>query len=194
MVPRNGPCLALQVRTLASLLVTIALAGTACASHDEPGQKPGASSATSAAEREPTVVRTIVPKPDDDAWTAYVAYGERNRSAMSAAWQAVFAICDLRQEVNSGGFDSYFSSWGGDTASVALAALPKVLGHRWARVLGDAMRTLGPEYPADAATRSDLLDSRNPDDLLADLDSRFYALEGSVDADALVNAYLAAAS
>jgi hypothetical protein len=59
----------------------------------------------------------------------------------------VAAICDLRQEVNSGGFDSYFRYWGGDSASDALRALPGILGTEWAKLLSAAMGFLGADYP-----------------------------------------------
>ena len=126
-----------------------------------------------------------------DVWTRYEQVGEDDRSSLTKQERAAFAICDLRQEVNSGGFDSYFRYWGGDTASEALGALPEVLGHDWASLLREAMQTLGPVYPSDADDRADVLDQRQLDERLNELDSRFYELEASADADQRVNAYLA---
>lgn len=130
----------------------------------------------------------------DDAWSQYEAFAEGDRSTLTPRQRDAFAICDLRQEVNSGGFDSYFRYWGGDTAKVALAALSDALGQEWATLLRDAMQALGPDYPADANARSDILEARDLDDALNDLDSRFYELEGATDADGLVDSYLAADS
>lgn len=132
--------------------------------------------------------------PSEDAWTFYEELGDGDRSKLTRAQQAVLAICDLRQEVNSGGFDSYFRYWGGDTAQIALAALPDVLGPRWASVLLDAMETLGPGYPIDPDIRARRIDERDLDDTLNALDARLFELEGSTDADSLLNAYLASQS
>lgn len=191
----NSLCLALRVRTLAALLLITTVAATACRTNDAPTAGPSATAASgSVREPEPTAVVSISPMPAGDAWGAYADFGEGDRSSLSATMQKVFAICDLRQEVNSGGFDSYFRYWGGDTASVALAALPDVLGDAWARLLREAMQTLGPNYPADADARAGLLDDRDLDEVLNEFDSRFYELEASTDADGLVNAYLVAGS
>lgn len=134
-----------------------------------------------------------MPVPTDDAWSLYEAIGEGDRSSLSRRQHEVLAICDLRQEVNSGGFDSYFRYWGGDTASIALRALAEALGPEWETLLREAMQVLGPDYPADADARAEVLDARVVDDVLAALDSRFYELEGSSDADRSLNTYLASA-
>jgi Domain of unknown function (DUF4375) len=118
-----------------------------------------------------------------DLWDLYSEFAEQDRSSLSDAQQAVFAICDLRQEVNSGGFDSYFRYRGGDTAPVALAVLPDLLGQDWADLLLDAMDTLGSTYPAGAAARTEALDAQDRGAELSALDDRFYELEAAVDAD-----------
>lgn len=60
--------------------------------------------------------------------------GTRGRDSLSPVEREVAAISDLRQEVNSGGFDGYFRYWGDDSAIVARAALPSVLRRDWAEV------------------------------------------------------------
>lgn len=125
-----------------------------------------------------------------DAWSFYEGLGERSRSALTPTQAEVAAICDLRQEVNSGGFDSYLRYWGGNSAPLAFAVLPQVLGSEWAEVLAEAMAILGPEYPMDAETRERLLDELEPDDALEALDDRFYELEASSNADARTSAHL----
>lgn len=125
-----------------------------------------------------------------DAWSFYVELGEQDRSALSEVHAQVAAICDLRQEVNSGGFDSYFRYWGGNTARTALAALPTILGQVWADLLGDAMSLLGPDYPDDQRIREVRLDTPGVDETLDILDTKYHDLEAAVDADALVSAHL----
>lgn len=124
-------------------------------------------------------------------WEFYESLGESPRKDLSPVQQGVAAICDLRQEVNSGGFDGYFRNWGGDTAPVALDALPTALGEEWAGVLRDAMELFGPTYPASQREREALMDGLDRDAALEALDQRFFDLEGSTDADALLDAQLA---
>ncbi|HWJ10564.1 MAG TPA: hypothetical protein VNS46_14395 [Nocardioides sp.] len=80
----------------------------------------------------------------------------------------------------------------GDTAGTALEALPEALGRDWATLLREAMQTLGPAYPADGDARSSVLDARDLDDAMHSFDSQYLELEGSTDADRLVDAYLSA--
>ncbi len=118
-----------------------------------------------------------------DVWDFYEQYTESDRPALSERERQVLAVCDLRQEVNSGGFDAYFRYWGGDTAPTAAAALPQLLGSPWADVLREGMALLGQPYPASADDRAEKLDGDSLDEVLDDLDRRFYALEGSTNAD-----------
>lgn len=111
---------------------------------------------------------------------------------MSPEHRGLLAICDLRQEVNSGGFDGYFSAWGGDSAPDALGALPPILGQEWADLLDAAMRLLGETYPSGADEREDLIGELELDDELDALDTRYYALESRTDADATLSSYLEA--
>ncbi len=129
-----------------------------------------------------------------DAWSFYKEHGlERDRGGLGEVEIAVLAVLDLRQEVNSGGFDAYFRYWGGDTAPEALAALPRMLGAAWADLLRDAMALLGPDYPIDTNPRQERLDAAGIDDALDSMDRRFYDLEASIDADSLLTAFLSRA-
>lgn len=119
-------------------------------------------------------------------WDAYVEFGEGDRSVLPAEQQGLFAILDLRQEVNSGGFDSYFRYWGGDTAVMALGALPGTLGDDWAGVLKDGMSLFGDEYPTDVDAREQLIEELSLNDAFDALDTRFYELEGRDDADSIL--------
>lgn len=125
-----------------------------------------------------------------DVWDIYGQLAEQDPSTLPPAKRALVAVCDLRQEVNAGGFDNYFRAWGGNSADHALAALPNLLGQEWADLLRSAMELLGPAYPSDPDERGNRLDQLDLDDRLNELDERFYGLEGETDADAKLNAYL----
>lgn len=125
-----------------------------------------------------------------DVWTFYERAADTDRSNLTDVQRAALAICDLRQEVNAGGFDAYFRYWGGNTAPEALAALPAALGDEWASLLNEAMQVLGPNYPSDPDARAELLDQGDLENRLNDLDTRYYELEESVDADQRLNAFL----
>ncbi|WP_165956861.1 DMP19 family protein [Kribbella antibiotica] len=114
-----------------------------------------------------------------DAWAFYEQYAESDRSSLSERERQVLAVCDFRQEVNSGGFDSYFRYSGGDTALTAITALPRLLGSRWADLLGEAVALFGAPYPLDPDDRSEKVGSFDLDEL----DKRFYTLEASTNAD-----------
>lgn len=117
-------------------------------------------------------------------WETYEALSDGDRSALTAQQQMLFALLDLRREVNSGGFESYFRYWGGNTAKVALGAMPQMLDDAWACLLRDAMGLVGDPYPLDPDSRSTLLDADDFDDALGALDQRFFDLENAEDIDA----------
>lgn len=125
-----------------------------------------------------------------DVWAVYGQLVDRDPSTWTPAERSVVAICDLRQEVNAGGFEGYFSAWGGDSAPEALAALPGILGDEWATLLRTAMAIFGSSYPADADARQEALDRDDLGTRLSEVDDRFYALEASTDADVQLSAHL----
>lgn len=126
----------------------------------------------------------------EDVWDFHDRVVFIDRSSLSEKEQQIAAICDLSQEVNSGGFDSYFRYSFGGTAPVALAGLPTLLGSDWADLLAEAMALLGEPYLEDPDERSDRLDALDIEDALDELDDRYYALEASIDADAKLTAAL----
>ena len=128
--------------------------------------------------------------PQVDVWDVYANLSGRDLSTLNDEQRGLVAVCDLRQEVNSGGFDSYFRYWGGNSALDAAVALQGLLGQDWVDLLKEAMDLLGPEYPIAQPARENLVDARDLDDQFEDLDNRFYALESSTDADARLNEYL----
>jgi hypothetical protein len=113
-----------------------------------------------------------------DVWQFYESL-TGTREGMSTDQRAVAAICDLRQEVNSGGFDSYFRYCGGDSASDALRALPDILGTEWAELLSAA-----------ADEREARIDELQLDERFDELDARFFDLEAATEADRLLSEHL----
>jgi hypothetical protein len=128
---------------------------------------------------------------DKDVWDVYSTLWEVERSTLNDSQRALVAVCDLRKEVNSGGFDAYFRYWGGNSAPDAVEALPSLLGQNWADLLREAMDLLGPNYPTDVDSREERVNDRDLDGRFESLDARYYDLERSTDADARLNEYLA---
>lgn len=125
-----------------------------------------------------------------DVWSVYERLVALDWDVLNESQRTVVAICDLRQEVSSGGFDSYFRYGGGDHAPYALGALPSVLGTDWATLLVRAMAVFGSGYPTDTETRRESLDAAAADERLATLDSRLYELEAASNADARLAEWL----
>lgn len=112
-------------------------------------------------------------------------------SAMTPEQRQIFAIGTLRQEVNSGGFDSYFRNNGGNTALVARDAA-NVIGQSWQLLIQDACNRFGDAYPTDQATREAAvvrMTVANPD-VFERVDSAFYDLEADQPADDKLDAYI----
>ena len=129
--------------------------------------------------------------PEVDVWQFYESL-TGTREGMPTDRRAVAAICDLRQEVNSGGFDSYFRYWGGDSASDALRALPDILGMAWVELLSIAMGLFGTDYPKSADEREARIDDLQLDERFDALDAQFFELEAATEADRLLSEHLAA--
>ncbi|PUA80895.1 DMP19 family protein [Nocardioides currus] len=85
----------------------------------------------------------------------YEAYAtSESRRPLRDEQRQLLAVCDLRQEVNSGGFDSYLRFWGADTASDALAIVGCALGEPWRQVLVEALDLFGTANPSTADERA----------------------------------------
>ena len=126
------------------------------------------------------------------AWDVYGELSTREFEALSSSQRNLVSVLDLRQEVNSGGFENYFRAWGGNTAPVALGALPGLISQEWAELLSEAMSLFGAAYPSDPDERGDFIDANDLYDALSDLDSRYYELEGTVEADAILDEWVKA--
>lgn len=120
-----------------------------------------------------------------DIWDLYAQYDDAaKRSGLTPEQRQLLAICDLRQEVNAGGFDSYLRCWGADTAHDALTLLPRALGDEWHRVLTEALSIFGTANPTNADERAEVIDgAAEADDVLGFADDRYYELEAQQNAD-----------
>lgn len=122
-----------------------------------------------------------------DGWSVYERLQDEERTELSDDASALMALGDLRQEVNSGGFDAYLRFWGADTAPRALAVCRSTAGlAALADVLEDALSRLG-AYSPDADARAEALDSAGVD--LDDLDERFSEIEAAVDLDRIMTRF-----
>jgi Domain of unknown function (DUF4375) len=105
--------------------------------------------------------RSVALMADKDVWDVYSTLWGLERSTLNDTQRALVAVCDLRQEVNSGGFDAYFRYWGGNSAPDAVEALPSLLGQNWSDLLREAMDLSGPDYPTDVDTREERVNDRD---------------------------------
>jgi hypothetical protein len=130
--------------------------------------------------------RTTVSTVTQDVWSLYDDLSATDPASLTDSQRRLVAVLDLRQEVNAGGFDSYFRAWGGNSAPEAIDALPGALGQAWATLLHDAMQVVGSPYPHDDPDeRAARLDANAASDVtLAALDERLYDLEAAEDVDA----------
>ena len=126
-----------------------------------------------------------------DIWEIYEQFAQSDRSSMDEKHRGLLAVCDLRQEVASGGLDSYFRYQGADSAPAALAALPEILGSEWANLLEEAMDLFGAPFPINCDDRARFIDDHDLEESLGELERRLYDLEEAIDADACLNAYIA---
>jgi hypothetical protein len=157
-----------------------------------PAGRAGNSNFSEDADEAESGVRRSVRTVTADVWDLYGQLADRDPSSLTEAQRRFVAVCDLRQEVDAGGFDNYFRAWGGTSAPDAIAGLPALLGSEWAALLRSAVVLFGPRYPHDPDERADKIDKSDLFDRLRQLDERFHALEASTDADGRLNAYLAA--
>ena len=125
-----------------------------------------------------------------DAWDIYERLSTLDSDSLSDAQRDLVSVCDLRQAVNSGGFDVYFCAWGGNSAPIAIHALPILISPEWGALLLEAVRLFGDPYPSGPDERFDYIEAHGLSQALGELDTRFYALESATDADGLLNAHV----
>jgi hypothetical protein len=93
--------------------------------------------------------------------------------------QKIFsAIWALESQVNNGGFEQYFASWDGETATFAPTALQRIGANQCAHIVERALRVVSQQQlPVDQAGRQKVIDSLSDIDRekLRALDDEFFA-------------------
>ncbi|HVQ88766.1 MAG TPA: DUF4375 domain-containing protein [Actinomycetes bacterium] len=119
------------------------------------------------------------------AWSIFEGLSDSDPSVLTEHQRLLVAFAGVRQEVSSGGFDSYFRNSYGDEAGSAVEAAMRVGCEALAALIAEGMSRVGPSrFPTDAGTRQELLDASGVE--FEDLDEAFYALEADQDLEALM--------
>jgi hypothetical protein len=100
----------------------------------------------------------------------------------------LFAIQMLRQEVNSGGFDSYFRYTGGNSAPDAKLAA-RLISPPWELLIAEACGLFGDPYPVDIDVRERAVDEVDEAGLDR-LDQALYSLEVEYPVDQILDRYV----
>jgi len=108
---------------------------------------------------------------------------------LNADQAGLVAFYDLRTQVNSDGFEGYFSYDYGDDAPAALRMAAALGAPGWHALIADATVLVGEPYPDDQDERSERVDEL-ADDSFDALDARFYQLEADHQLDAIVDRYV----
>jgi hypothetical protein len=122
-----------------------------------------------------------------DAWGLYEAFVRRDWGTLSPAQRLLVAFGELRTEVNNGGFDQYFFNSAGDHATEALTAARAAQADDVADLLERAMASLVGGYKGDRDERQAVLIDDTAEGAFEQLDSKYFALEESVDLDSAMN-------
>lgn len=172
-----------------TFLLVIAFAVAACS----PTDNEGGSASPAASESKHVVVDDVVIDKGDVYevidpvwWTANIYDGmdayERSLSSFSKPQRLVFAVIWYRSEVNNGGHDQFFYNSTGIVWRDALEAFQIIGLDQFARVLSASADRFSRPPSLDREERDEQMEADEPE--FADLDSRFYALEESVNMDA----------
>jgi Domain of unknown function (DUF4375) len=100
------------------------------------------------------------------------------------------AFYDLRTQVNSDGFEGYFSYDYGDDAPAALRMAGMLGAPGWHALIADAVALFGEAYPDDQDDRSERVDELADASRFSAFDDRFYRLEADHQLDAIVDRYV----
>ena len=108
----------------------------------------------------------------------------------SAEQTGLIAFYDLRTQVNSDGFEGYFSYEYGDDAPAALWLAGRLDVPGWPQLIADALALIGEPYPQDQDDRSERVDDLADAGAFTAFDDRFYKLEAEHQLDAHVDRYV----
>jgi hypothetical protein len=117
------------------------------------------------------------------AWKLFEQLWDTDPSILSRDQLLLVALAGVRQEINSGGFDSYFRYSYGDHAPFAVEAANEVGSAAFAALISEGMARLGLDpYPGDPSVREASIDDHELE--FGDLDQAYYDLEAADDLDA----------
>jgi hypothetical protein len=109
---------------------------------------------------------------------------------LNADQSGLVAFYDLRTQVNSDGFEGYFSDEYGDDAPAALWMAGALGAPGWRALIADSIALVGDPYPDDQDERSERVDDLADSSSFEAFDDRFYKLEADHQLDALVDRYV----
>lgn len=125
-------------------------------------------------------------------WTANIYEGEQkyNESLLpfSQEQRYIFAVIWYIAEVNNGGHDQFYFNSTGIVWQDALTGFKELGIDTAVEIIQESAARMGGNPNLDRATRQEQLDTHQPD--FADLDTRFYELEGNVDIDEAMRQYI----
>jgi hypothetical protein len=185
----------MRLINLKTVLLITALAVTSC----QPADNGGSSVSPVVSENKHFVVDDALIENDDVYavidpvwWTANIYDGveayERSLSSYSKQQRLVFAVTWYRSEVNNGGHDQFYYNSTGIVWPDALEAFQVIGLDSFAEVLNQSAERFSSPPSRDRDARNDQMDTDEPE--FDDLDTRFYALEESVDMDAKLMEYI----
>ena len=134
--------------------------------------------------------------PDRAGWLVYdglaaaVLADATAPGLLNADQSGLVAFYDLRTQVNSDGFEGYFSDEYGDDAPAALRMAGALGASDWQTLIADAIALIGDPYPDDQDERSERVDDLADSSSFEPFDDRFYRLEADHQLDALVDRYV----
>jgi len=172
-----------------TFLLVIAFASAACSPTDNEG---GSASPVASESKHVVVDDAVIDKGDlykviDPVWWTVNIYDdmdtyENSLSSFSKRQRLVNAVIWYRSEVNNGGHDQFYYNSTGIVWRDALEAFETFGLGQFARVLSASADRFSRPPSLDREERNEQMEAEEPE--FDDLDSRFYALEDSVNMDA----------
>ncbi|MCR5628574.1 DUF4375 domain-containing protein [Eubacterium sp.] len=110
-------------------------------------------------------------------------YGEE-LDGLNEVEKIVYLVGTLQEEVNSGGFDSFFSSSYGNHWKETKEACDTIGAVKTANMIMEVVKIYGCDLPKDTEDRIDVIEENAPDgyeDKIDAIDERFYEYEENID-------------
>jgi hypothetical protein len=121
-----------------------------------------------------------------DGWRVYERLQKIALTALTPDARRLFALGDLRREVNNGGLHQYFFNASRDFVADAIEAAIQIGQTDLVALVERALAIVGAPYPFDRETRRAGMVEIEPA-AFEDLDNEYYALEVATDLDAAMD-------